>query len=273
MVCYCFQFRSTNAGTFRNVTSNIHRYKRSQQAFCATRLEPQCCLGSNCCGPDFGGCCCDEACVWIGDCCPDYISTCQAGPCNQYTLIENEEKRSAGYITHISKDIPISDEILNETWYRVISDNGEIIPTYPPGTLHCGTINPIWLNGSLPNEGEENVTLVACKQTQNDVCEEEINIKVMNCSGGFYVYYLPNTTTNSAYCFGDGPVLCDDGLSSESGYYPGCTSSFPNETILPEVESILIDGPKFDIPNYPPTPSLIPVFRCKFEDISNGTYV
>ncbi|XP_052073689.1 von Willebrand factor D and EGF domain-containing protein-like isoform X2 [Mytilus californianus] len=273
MVCYCFQFRSTNAGFFRNVTSNIHRYKRSQQAFCATRLEPQCCLGTNCCSPDFEGCCCDEACVWLGDCCPDYISTCQAGPCNQYTLIENEEKRSAGYITHISKDIPISDELLNETWYRVISDNGEIMPTYPPGTLHCGTINPIWLNGSLPNEGEENVTLVACKQTQNDVCEEEIDIKIMNCSGGFYVYYLPNTTTNSAYCFGDGPVLCDDGLSSESGYYPGCTSSFPNETILPEVESILIDGPKFNIPNYTPTPSLIPVFRCKFEDISNGTYV
>lgn len=69
------------------------------------------------------------------------------GPCNQYSLIENEEKRSAGYITHISNDIPISDEILNETWYRVISDNGEKMPTYPPGILHCGTINPIWLNG------------------------------------------------------------------------------------------------------------------------------
>lgn len=37
--------------------------------------------------------------------------------------------------------------MLNETWYRVISDNGEKMPTYPPGILHCGTINPIWLNG------------------------------------------------------------------------------------------------------------------------------
>lgn len=43
--------------------------------------------------------------------------------------------------------MPISDEMLNETWYRVISDNGEKMPTYPPGILHCGTINPIWLNG------------------------------------------------------------------------------------------------------------------------------
>lgn len=38
-----------------------------------------------------------------------------------------------------------------------------MMPTYPPGTLHCGTINPIWLNGkcSVGISGMEN-TLSAC---------------------------------------------------------------------------------------------------------------
>lgn len=44
-------------------------------------------------------------------------------------------------------DVPISDEMINKTWYRVISENGEEMAKYPPGVLHCGTINPIWLNG------------------------------------------------------------------------------------------------------------------------------
>jgi hypothetical protein len=42
--------------------------------------------------------------------------------------------------------------------------------------------------------------------------------------------------------------------------------------VSPTVESVLIDGPAYDIPNVESTPSLLPVFRCNFDDVSDGTY-
>ena len=49
-------------------------------------------------------------------------------------------------------------------------------------------------------------------------------------------------------------------------------ASFPNRTVSPTVESVLIDGPTYQIPNAESTPSLLPVFRCNFDDVSDGTY-
>lgn len=62
----------------------LNRYKRSDQSFCATRPGEQCCLGSPCCqvNTNQGSCCCDEICLIAGDCCPDYVKTCQAGKLN-----------------------------------------------------------------------------------------------------------------------------------------------------------------------------------------------
>lgn len=51
------------------------------------------------------------------------------------------------YVTDQSSDDIISDGLLNNDWYRIISENGDKMPTYPPGLFRCGTINPIWLNG------------------------------------------------------------------------------------------------------------------------------
>lgn len=75
------------------------------------------------------------------------ILTIIIGPCNQYSIIQDQEKRSVGYTTDQSTDDIISDDMLNNTWYRVISRNGDEIATHPPGVYHCGTLNPIWLNG------------------------------------------------------------------------------------------------------------------------------
>ena len=48
---------------------------------------------------------------------------------------------------------------------------------------------------------------------------------------------------------------------------------FPSMTLSVEVEADLFEGQSFQIGAYEPTPSLLPIFRCKFNDISNGTYV
>jgi hypothetical protein len=50
-------------------------------------------------------------------------------------------------------------------------------------------------------------------------------------------------------------------------------ASFPNSTVSPTVESVLIDGPAYPIPNVESTPSLLPVFKCNVDDFSDGTYV
>jgi hypothetical protein len=34
-----------------------------------------------------------------------------------------------------------------------------------------------------------------------------------------------------------------------------------------------LDGPAYQIPNVESTPSLLPVFKCNFDDVSDGTYV
>jgi hypothetical protein len=38
--------------------------------------------------------------------------------------------------------------------------------------------------------------------------------------------------------------------------------------VSPTVESVLIDGPAYQIPNVESTPSLLPVFKCNFDDTS-----
>lgn len=72
---------------------------------------------------------------------------CHLDECFTHKYIENQEKRSADFVTEISNSIPISDENLEETWYRIKSKNGDQMPTYPPGAHHCGTNYPVWLNG------------------------------------------------------------------------------------------------------------------------------
>ena len=61
----------------------------------------------------------------------------------------NEAKRSSGYKMDLAVDTALSDDSLEENWYRFVSDNGDEMCTYPPGVLSCGTYYPIWLNGKL----------------------------------------------------------------------------------------------------------------------------
>ncbi|XP_052090373.1 von Willebrand factor D and EGF domain-containing protein-like isoform X3 [Mytilus californianus] len=149
-----------------------------------------------------------------------------------------------------------------------------MMPTSAPGYKHCGTIYPIWLNGQLPSYEDGNVTREACLQTKNDICEQKINIQIKNC-GRFYIYYLQRSTENSSYCFGKGPVFCPDGMSSDTGYYPGCTSNFPKEIVPVNVDAELIEGQSYPIPIHGNQfyPSLLPVFRCKFTEVSEVSYV
>ncbi|CAC5375044.1 unnamed protein product [Mytilus coruscus] len=146
-------------------------------------------------------------------------------PCNAYRSINDAEKRSTGFYVDWTVDDPITDAMLEEDWYRIFSDNGDGMPTSPPGIKNCGTINPLWLNGTLPTFVDGNMTALACMQTDNSLCEQISNIVIRNCDG-YYVYYLPPSPSNSSYCFGSGPVKCPNEMSSETEHYPGCSFKY-----------------------------------------------
>ena len=57
------------------------------------------------------------------------------------------------------------------------------------------------ITGSLPSRNDGNVAMTTCLQTENNTCEMTLNINITKC-GGYYVYYMVNTPTNSSYCVG-----------------------------------------------------------------------
>ncbi|CAG2249638.1 unnamed protein product [Mytilus edulis] len=138
--------------------------------------------------------------------------------CKKYSAIYAADKRSKDYLIDLANDQAISDEYLDPGWYRPFSANGNEMPTFPPGKMYCGTINPIWLNGS-------------------------------------------------------GPVICPVGTSSETGVYPGCSSSYPTTLVTVAVQAELFEGLSLPIPGYDPTPSVLPVFRCKLDGVANETFI
>lgn len=48
---------------------------------------------------------------------------------------------------------------------------------------------------------------------------------------------------------------------------------YPNTVVSLAVQAELLEGSSFQIPGYDPTPSLLPVFRCKFDGGLHETYI
>eukprot|EP00105_Crassostrea_gigas_P041617 XP_019925765.1 PREDICTED: uncharacterized protein LOC105335333 [Crassostrea gigas] len=189
-----------------------------------------------------------------------------SGQCTDYKLQTNQYKRSSGYQLGRT-DVAISDNFLSEGWYRFQSGAGNDMVTSSPSIAMCGTIYPVWLNGSLPLENEGIVNRTACVVGLTRSCESMISIKIINC-GTYNVYYLRKTPIlASGYCFGE-QVKCPDGQGSETGFTPGC-QMLPTITVTPVVNADLED-----------TPSQIPrlgsskksYFECTFDKPSMGPY-
>ncbi|XP_052071137.1 uncharacterized protein LOC127709569 [Mytilus californianus] len=197
------------------------------------------------------------------------ITFAQTDPCASYSTLDNV-KRSAGYTLDLDNDIAISDDRLDPGWYRIVSVAGEEIPTAAPGTFRCGSWYPIWLNGTLPTDVNSEVSQSVCIQTLTNVCQSTWNIDIRRCPGDFLVYnLLSSQLTKSAYCFGT-EVECPDGEYSETGYSPGCSSDVPPETFVSLVQAELAEGA---ILNPALGPSLEPVFKCSFAEVSGQNYV
>ena len=85
-------------------------------------------------------------------------------------------------------------------------------PTLTPRiSLHCvrqcGTLSPVWMNGTHPSVSDGIVSRQACSNTGlGSCCDSSLQIGVKNCVS-FFVYYLyPTPACPMAYCFGKSAV-------------------------------------------------------------------
>ncbi|VDI64888.1 Hypothetical predicted protein [Mytilus galloprovincialis] len=144
--------------------------------------------------------------------CPDgqtsdnggFTPGCEIDPCHRsnYGILIGELKRSSNYTLQDS-DIAIEDSRLTTGWYRIDSVTGNDIVNGSVTIMHCGTVNPLWMNGSIPDVSHKTVDRKVCYSGLSNSCEKEFNIKVRNC-GNYRIYYLIQLNVDkSAYCFDD----------------------------------------------------------------------
>ena len=133
-----------------------------------------------------------------------FLVICNAqDPCSgQYETI-NDVRRSTAYTE--TKDL-CDRSITDGKWYRFQSPAGNKMPETNPGNGRCGTYAPIWLNGHHPTTYNvvTDVTACAVMPWLDPVCGIAYNIKVVRCSGDFFLYRLkPPKYCSIAYCAGN----------------------------------------------------------------------
>lgn len=99
----------------------------------------------------------------------------------------------------------ICDIALPWGWYRFTSYVGGKMPIQMVPRMRCGTVHPVWMNGSLPTRTDGVVDHKACINFFGIGCFVSLRIKVKFCVGSpdFFVYYLgPTYSCSLAYCAG-----------------------------------------------------------------------
>lgn len=134
---------------------------------------------------------------------------CELDPCHSsnYDILKGELKRSSNYTLTVN-DVAIEDSRLRTGWYRIDSVTGNDIVNYSVPMMQCGTLYPLWMKGSIPDDRERGKTVnrKVCRSGLTGTCVQEYNIKVRNC-GTYRTYYLTQLDVDkSAYCFGMLPV-------------------------------------------------------------------
>ncbi|XP_078321931.1 uromodulin-like isoform X2 [Crassostrea virginica] len=116
-------------------------------------------------------------------------------------LINVEDDRSTSCK---DKSLSLCDNILSNEWYRIQKNDIDLkMPTTCVEQNSCGTVSPIWLNGSEPTLPEKVVSRKACVSNDNACgCIKFYNIEIRNCST-FLVYNLTSTSScPERFCFG-----------------------------------------------------------------------
>ena len=132
--------------------------------------------------------------------------------CSHATYKEiNEPHRSINSVWQRGQPA-LCDRGLQSGWYRFTSDAGGMMPETTVPEYHCGTHDPIWLNGRHPTVAEGNVVRQVCINSFGVDCAATFDINVKNC-GDYYVYYLrPTSSCAVAYCAGEEYIMVNNVL-------------------------------------------------------------
>lgn len=130
--------------------------------------------------------------------------------CNNYLKIDNSRRSILSEWT--SGQAALCDTDLQKGWYRFTSFVGGKMPTTKVKINRCGTMSPIWLDGTTGNHpaspNDPVVRIKACVNIleRSDGCFLSFYVSVKTCAGAtepFYVYYLqPMYSCALAYCAG-----------------------------------------------------------------------
>ncbi|XP_062577942.1 oncoprotein-induced transcript 3 protein-like isoform X1 [Saccostrea cucullata] len=83
-------------------------------------------------------------------------------------------------------------------WYR----SDEPILDECPALGSCGTVYPVWFNGTLPEVADGVVSRKLCKTGFSSCCVKEYNVQIKNCTT-HHVYCLPALDAcPERFCFG-----------------------------------------------------------------------
>ena len=130
--------------------------------------------------------------------------------CNNYTPID--DSRRSILSEWISGEAALCDKDLRRGWYRFTSFVGGKMPTAKVNINRCGTMSPIWLDGTTGNHPvsptDPVVRIKACVNIfeRSNGCFFSFYVSVKTCAGGtgtYYLYYLqPTYSCAIAYCAG-----------------------------------------------------------------------
>ncbi|XP_021378825.1 uncharacterized protein LOC110466572 isoform X3 [Mizuhopecten yessoensis] len=124
-------------------------------------------------------------------------------PCDSKHVLPDMDKRGinstlgqSGHIIDDHYNIPAEGQ-----WYRVESQHMLNNVSFIHELKACGTVFPIYLNGSLPQRQDGIVDRVVCTVGFGSLCQHPMNIKIKMCRD-FSVYFLKRpASTSSAFCF------------------------------------------------------------------------
>ncbi|CAN0428659.1 unnamed protein product [Lampetra planeri] len=103
-----------------------------------------------------------------------------------------------------------NDNTLNSEWIRYVYGAGvQLIQSFP-GLFRCGTRRPVWLTGTPPTVINTTDEVQACVPSYNVAtatpdCDTQLYVSIRLCQipntvETFYVYKLPTTPLDAAYC-------------------------------------------------------------------------
>ncbi|KAM5151666.1 uromodulin-like [Mantella aurantiaca] len=118
-------------------------------------------------------------------------------PCSNHNILSDPWRSTSNLYNSWYCDYGVSG------WYRFIGEYNQQIPEHCIAERSCGTVVPIWMNGSHPAVSDGVVNRTACSHLYADCCTRPFNISVRMCPEGFYVYKLQSAPgCNSVYCTG-----------------------------------------------------------------------